>query len=264
MTSPPQHPGGLPAWPRFILSGPAREGARADLDPEELRHAQRVLRLADGATAWGLDGAGQAWPLRAQVGQGKRAELSFWVQGPAHGEAAAGEPGAALPAIELCLAWPRPGREDALLERLTQLGAARLQPLLVQHTGPEDRAKRSERARRVLLQSLKQCQRLWMPELLPARTVQEVPKAAGRELLLDPRAELGLLQSLGQWSPNREPLRLWIGPEGGFSPEEAEAIAARGAGRARLGPHILRIETAAEAALAVAVAVAESQAADKP
>jgi 16S rRNA (uracil1498-N3)-methyltransferase len=251
---------GSPERPRFLLSAPPEEGQPAQLDPEELRHAQRVLRLGSGDLAWGLDGQGRAWPLIAELGPGRRPELQFRCQGPPTQEPAPGESGAALPAIELCLAWPRPGREDALLERITQLGAARLRPLLTTHTGPQDRSSRAERAQRILRQSIKQCERLWLTELCPAEAVDGIPAFRGQEVLLDPRAERGLLQTLTPWAPTGQPLRLWIGPEGGFSAGEQAAIRARAAAPARLGPHVLRIETAAEAALAVAVALAEAHA----
>jgi 16S rRNA (uracil1498-N3)-methyltransferase len=242
--------------PRFLLAGAPERGAPACLEEGELHHATRVLRLAPGDRSLGLDGRGRAWLLEAVRGPGRRAELEFLVQSQPWSEPAPGAPGAPLPEIELCFPWPRPGREEALLERATQLGAARLRPLLCARTGPEDRAGRARRAERVLLQTLKQARRLWAPELLEAAPPAQIPRFAGRELCLDPRAETPLLVQLS--AQPRAPLRLWIGPEGGFSPSEAQDLAERGVGSARLGPFVLRIETAVEAALAVAVAVAES------
>jgi 16S rRNA (uracil1498-N3)-methyltransferase len=242
--------------PRFLLAEAPRVGARAPLAEGELHHAARVLRLAPGDRALGLDGRGRAWPLEALRGQGRRGELELFVQAEPWSEPAPGAPGSPLPAIELCFPWPRPGREEALLERATQLGAARLRPLLCARTGPEDRAGRARRAERVLLQTLKQSRGLWAPELLEAAPPAELPSFMGREVCLDPGAETPLLACLS--SEPLAPLRLWIGPEGGFSPAEQESLAERGAQTARLGPFVLRIETAVEAALAVAVAVAEA------
>lgn len=249
-------PGELARLPRFLLEGAPAIGAAAPLAEGELHHAARVLRLAAGDRALGLDGRGRAWPLEAFRGPGRRPEIELRVSGPAWCAPAPGSPQAPLPWIELCFPWPRPGREEALLERAAQLGAARLNPLRCAHTGPEDRAGRARRAERVLLQSLKQSRGLWAPELQETLAPAQLAEFSGREIVLDPGADVALLARL---TPQpRAPLRLWIGPEGGFSPAEAQALAERGARPARLGPFVLRIETAAEAALAVAVAVAES------
>ena len=73
----------------------------------------------------------------------------------------------------------------------------------------------------------------------------------GLEVVLDPRANAGLIPTLEPWSraePVR-PLRLWVGPEGGSNDQEAGDLTARGVQAARLGPHILRIETAASVVL---------------
>jgi 16S rRNA (uracil1498-N3)-methyltransferase len=153
-----------------------------------------------------------------------------------------------------------------MVARLVQLGAAALVPLVTERTAPEarsDGAGRRERLARVAAESLKQSGRAWSLEIASARTLDELfeARSAAQCVALDPRASetLSAWLALGEhaskpWRATRaHPLCLVVGPEGGFSPAEERAFDARGIARARISPHALRIETAAEAALAIVV-----------
>jgi 16S rRNA (uracil1498-N3)-methyltransferase len=91
------------------------------------------------------------------------------------------------------------------------------------------------------------------------------PGSALEAVLLDPGSELGLESWIrgriedraARWTSDR-PLLVLVGPEGGFTDAERERFLAHGATAVRLGPHVLRVETAAEAAMAVLAAACVS------
>ena len=253
---------------RFFLARTPREGS-AELAPEDAEHALRVLRLGPGDALIGLDGRGSAWPLRiaadgerddARGARGpRRARSATPVRLEADGEpwceAAPGEPGAPLPRIELAFALPRGPRAADLVDRATQLGAARLSPLECERSNEAARGAgpaRLEKLGVVAREACKQCGRLWLPELREPATLDALLAASDADatLLLDPRADTGLLQCIAD---RRGAARSWsvlVGPEGGFTDAERERALAAGATPVRIAPHVLRIETAAEAALA--------------
>jgi 16S rRNA (uracil1498-N3)-methyltransferase len=242
----------------FHLAAPPSEG-RARLTAEDERHALVVLRMKAGDELFGADGQGRAWPL--EVRSAGKAGLELRVAGEELSEPRPGTDASALPWIEVAVALPRGGRSEEMLARLTQLGASAVTPLLCERgQGPtrEPGAAKTEHLRRAMREACKQCRRLWIPELrepsLPADL--RCNQAACELLALDPCAALGLLE----WtrtvveSNARNPITLAIGPEGGFTPDELEGLRAAGATEVRLGAYILRVETAAEAAVAVLIA----------
>jgi 16S rRNA (uracil1498-N3)-methyltransferase len=116
----------------------------------------------------------------------------------------------------------------------------------------------------VAREAIKQCGRAWLPRFLPPLPVAELARTVpGTDLaVLDPRAGLpfdlwlrSLRPSPADLGTEARPIVLAVGPEGGLSAGELELLAARGASLVWLAPHVLRIETAAEAAMAVAGAV---------
>ena len=157
---------------------------------------------------------------------------------------------------------------DFVLEKGTELGAGSFTPLLSPRTVVllrEERAKaKQERWERVIMAAAKQCQRGELPQLRQAVEYRDAIRAcAGRAdevtaLAWEGLCGSGARDSLG--SVVREAaaagrvkaVNLFIGPEGGFSDEEVELARATGAIVFGLGPRILRAETAALAALAVA------------
>ena len=244
-------PGSAPLRRFFLARSPA-EGA-PELLPEDARHALRVLRVRVGDRLIGLDGRGGAWPLSvASVAR----DLEVRPDGEVRSDPPPGSDGASLPWIEVALSWPKADRSAAMLDRLTQLGAAAIAELSTARSAPgaglREGAPR-RRAERILREACKQSGRTWLPEL------REAPSPAPAErILLDPSADLDLAswaarsrdRSPTLWTRDR-PLAVIVGPEGGFAAAEVGGFVDRGAVRLRLGPHTLRIETAAEAAMAI-------------
>jgi len=242
-------PGGGPVDKRarrFFLARTPAEG-RPDLAPGDTEHALRVLRLSRGDRLIGLDGRGGAWPL--VVRSAGRGRLELDPDGPVRIDPPPGSPGAALPWIEIALPWPKGNHLEEMLDRLTQLGAASIAELACERGGARgalDGARRA-RAERVLREACKQSGRTWLPELRSAPSA-----VAGTRLLLDPSTESSLVDRMR--SEERSAERTWtvlVGPEGGFTDGERAAFVAEGAIPVSLGPHVLRLETAAEAAMAI-------------
>ncbi len=250
--------------PRFFLAEPP-EGVRARLLPEEVAHARRVLRLRPGDLALGVDGAGRAWPLAVSAGPRGDGELAFEVAGEPWSTPAYGELGAALPWIEMAVAWPRKGRAEEMLGRLVQLGAAAITPLEARFTSAEPCPDPvPERWNKLAREACKQSRRDWLPlfhpPTSPAGLVSRSPHAV--LAVLNPGCGMALdtwLRSLvpgqGGTGTRARPITLAIGPEGGFHPLELQAFLDAGGTAVCVGPHVLRIETAAEAALAVAACI---------
>lgn len=251
-----------PGERRLFLRAPPERGA-AELDADETSHALKVLRLAPGDAFVGLDGCGAAWRCRIADGRTsarpKRAEVSVELLELAERAPAPGAAESAETRVVLHVAWPRSGPAEEMLDRLTQLGVARVVPLVTARSGPHARelaGARRARAERILREALKQCGRLWLPELGAARELADVlaePLPAARALL-DPLGARGFAD-WARAAPRARELALFVGPEGGWTDAERASLAAAGAQACTLARHVLRIETAAEAAAAVVAAL---------
>lgn len=242
--------------PAFFLA----EGQLDELQPEEAEHAQKVLRLAPGDLLTGLDGRGGRYPLRVRA-LTKRA-LTLESAGEPELEPAPGAEGAPLPWFEVAVSWPKRNRVEEMVNRLTQLGAAAIRPLACVRRGPEEvPSEVPARIQRVAREAVKQSGRAWLPRFQAMTSAAELLKhvEAPHLAILDPSGAMPLdwwLRSL-QTSPagygtEARPVVFAVGPEGGFTEEELAAWRDAGASVVRMGPFVLRIETAAEAAMAAA------------
>lgn len=253
--------------PRFYC--PRFSAREATLEGDELHHLRSVRRLAAGDEVEVFDGAGRVGRCRLVRVARHEAELAVLA-------VTEGRPPAV--ALTVATAIAKGGRMDWLVEKVTELGATGVWPLVAERSevtgrGEEKREKWHRRA----VEAAKQCGRLWLPEIAEPMSLAEATarlSSAGFDavLLADPSAEAGrvadalsavvgarhavpVLSAGVAASAGHPPLRIvgFIGPEGGFTAEETAALRAAGAQPVRLGEHILRVETAA-VALAAAVA----------
>lgn len=249
--------------PSFFLADDGQPG-KPRLRPEDEQHAARVLRLGVGDPLVGLDGRGRRHPLR--VCALRKGVVDVEETGPVEVVPGPGEADAPLPWIEVAVAWPRRNRVEGMLDRLVQLGAAAIRPLAARQRGPgEAPEEASPRLQRVAREACKQSGRAWLPVLERTLTPEELARhlRPGSALaVLDPRAGLSFDTWLRSLRPapiglgsRQSPIVLVVGPEGGFADEERDAFLACNASSTWLGPHVLRVETAAEAAMAVAAVV---------
>jgi len=238
-----------PAWPpsslpRLFVEHKLSEGAPLTLEGRPANYLANVLRLAAGAQVKLFDDRTGEW--LAEIVEAGRKRVTLRV-GERLRER---EP---VPDVWLLFAPIKRGRIDWLVEKATELGAARLFPVVTQRT-IVDRLN-LDRLRAHAVEAAEQCERTALPELSepaklasllkewPADRALYFADEAGGEPLLDAAAS--------------GPAAILIGPEGGFTGEERSAIRALPQAKAvSLGPRILRADTAAIAALSLWMAAA--------
>jgi 16S rRNA (uracil1498-N3)-methyltransferase len=160
-----------------------------------------------------------------------------------------------VPDFWLCPALLKKDRFDLVLEKATELGARRLQPVLMRRC-VADKLNR-ERAWATVIEAAEQCARTALPELAAPVKLEALLAdwPPGRALFF--ADELGGAPAAEAFAGHSGPAALLIGPEGGFDDAERAAIRAHPAARPiSLGPRILRGETAAIAATALWMAMA--------
>lgn len=228
---------------RFFCTTLAPSGNTLTLGRDETHHARKVLRLDPGDIIGLLDGKGG-------VGEGV---IDSWVGGEAIVRVThARQIPSTRPRIVVATAIPKGPRAQDMVDQLSQVGVARFIPLIAERSTVDPGEGKLERFERTVLESAKQCARAW---------VMEVGKAAEPKTILAEPHDVKLIaapggESIGvnlaaKLAPAASVLIL-IGPEGGWTDEELLLADAAGATRWSFGPHVMRIETAAIAAGAIA------------
>jgi 16S rRNA (uracil1498-N3)-methyltransferase len=233
---------------RFLIRPDGIVGERVTFDAEETRHLTRVLRLGRGDIVEAFDGLGNVLTVRLERVGGRGAEGALLARAALRSESP----------LHLTLAQsiPKGDKMEGIIRMATELGAARVVPLVTARTvvrvEPERPGPRLSRWQRVAKEAAKQTGRAVITEVTAPRRL--VPWIAARETE-------GLLVCL--WEDAREPLgpqlprgplsraTVVVGPEGGLERAEADALRAAGAVVGGLGPRILRTETAGPVGLAI-------------
>ena len=236
-----------PAWPpkslpRLFVRGRLGEGARVELDAAQANYLGNVMRLGEGAELLTFDGQSGEWLARiAQAGK-KRMTLSV--------ERLTREP-ETVPDVWLAFAPVKRNPTDWLVEKATELGVAKLIPVMTRRTIAE-RVK-LERLQTIAIEAAEQCGRSVLPSIEQPVSLAELLSTNGRTLYFADEGGGEPAASAFKQGPST----ILTGPEGGFTDEERSAIrAASNAVPVSLGPRILRAETAALAALASYMAIA--------
>lgn len=231
--------------PRLYLPLTLVQGEILGLGEQAAHHVAHVLRLRPGAAVKVFDG--QGYEHEAVLREVRRTQVTVEV-----GKAVVSTPEPPF-AITLAQGIPRGDRMDLILQKAVELGVTDMQPLWTarsqSHAGGERLEKRLRHWQGVVISACEQCGRATLPTLEPPVEFRHWLTGGLRDgcrLLLDPDAR----QSLGDIQPPGDSILLLVGPEGGISAEETTLAAAAGFSRVRLGPRILRTETAALAMLA--------------
>ena len=238
-----------PAWPprslpRLFVRARLGEGARVELDAAQANYLGNVMRLGEGAELLVFDGASGEWLARIAEAGKKHMALSV--------ERRTREP-ETIPDVWLAFAPVKRAQTDWLVEKATELGAARLLPVITQRTIAE-RVK-LERLEAIAIEATEQCGRTKLPQIAAPVQLKQLLAARDSARRLYFADERGGEAAMQVFAP--EPALILTGPEGGFTDEERNAIrAAVNSVAMSLGPRILRAETAALAALAAYMAVA--------
>jgi 16S rRNA (uracil1498-N3)-methyltransferase len=212
---------------------------------EEHHHLARVLRARPGDAITLFDGAGAE--LAARVVRVGRAETEL----AAETEAAPATAGSETPLV-LLTAVPRGGRMDFLVQKCCELGVSRIVPVIAARSVVRPEADRRARWDKIAREAARQCGRADVPVVAAPAALSAAlaaPELPARRLVLSPADGGRPLRAL---LPDRAATALLVGPEGGLAPAETEAARAAGFVPVSLGPRILRVETAAMVAVALA------------
>ncbi len=205
--------------------------------------------------------------LRARVGQEfdivagsaiRRGRIANIAEGRVDFELGEEIPATAAANITLLLAVFKFDRMEWAIEKCTELGVARIVPVIARRTDAHlasASAKRLDRWRRIALQVAEQSRRATPPEIGTPIKLREASSLPGmlRIVLSESEEETSLRDVLAADSGEGEIL-LAVGPEGGWTEDELQLFQKEGWTSASLGPTILRAETAAIAAVAITVA----------
>lgn len=237
---------------RVYVEAPLTAGARVELRGSAQEHLTRVLRLGVGDAVTLFNGDGGDYP----------AVLRDLRRGAAIAEVRAGAPARAESplAITLVQGIARAERMHLVVQKATELGVAAIQPVAMERSvvklDAASRAKKRAHWRGIAIAACEQCGRARLPEVadpLPLADWLARPVRAGvRRLQLEPDAGVALAAA----AAGATSIELLVGPEGGLTETEQDAARQTGYLSCRLGPRVLRSETASIAALAVLQATA--------
>lgn len=220
-------------------------GTKVVLPESAAAHLVRVLRLREGDECVLFNGDGNDYGAR--IGSAGKREVvveihsadSVGNESPLH--------------IVLVQGIARGEKMDLILQKATELGVAAIVPVLAERTEVKLDAERTEKRmahwRSVIVSACEQSGRAVVPQLGVPAALAEAAQASAQalKLILDPVGEHGLATLT---APSPLEIAIAIGPEGGWSPRDRDVLRAAGFSGLRLGPRILRTETAGLAAIA--------------
>ena len=229
---------------RITISPDQQVADGLQLTGKQVHYLRRVLRLKPGDPFIAQDGQGRQWQSRLTAIP-EQAEILSELIVPCR------------PTIlELAAALPKSGFDD-VVRQATELGATSIQPLLSKRTLLKPSTQKLTRWQRIAQEASEQCERGYVPKITdPAQFtdwIKTEPVSDGNFLCVARVNAPGLLpcvQALLADSP-QQPIRVVIGPEGGWTSEEIAVAIAHGYQETSLGSGILRATTASLAALAI-------------
>jgi 16S rRNA (uracil1498-N3)-methyltransferase len=235
---------------RFHTEAALRAGGVSVLPEAAAHHAVHVLRLRPGDEVTLFNGRGGEYAGRIAAADRLRVSVDVLQHRPIERESPL--------AVTLVQAVSAGEKMDFTVQKATELGVAALQPVIAARSTGRVGGERAElkRAhwRRVVVAACEQCGRNRIPEVLPVLPLGEycrAPVGAGARLLLSPLVVTGLRAARLDGA-----IALAAGPEAGFTAEEEAMFVEAAFVPVRLGPRVLRTETAALAALAALHALA--------
>lgn len=240
-----------PAWPprsapRLFVSPALAAGEQRVIDGPQAHYLARVMRVAAGDAVILCDDVTGAWATRV-LAAGKRDVTVEVVERM--------RPREDVPDFTLCAALLKKPRFDQVLEKATELGVARIRPVITRRCVAD--ALNMARARTVVTEAAEQCARTALPEIFApvtlARLLDQWPADAVLWFADERGPDDATVPAAGNvFASHPGPAGILIGPEGGFDEDERAQVRATPQARpVSLGPRILRAETAAIAATAL-------------
>lgn len=236
---------------RFMVDPENISGRTVRIEGSDLKHLNQVLRLKKGDIIKVFDGKGTEYTARlAEVGKDK----AFAVIEETH--EASTEPRVRL---TLYQGLPKMDKMELIIQKAVELGVYRIVPVITQRTvvQPDGQSaeKRLARWNRIAVEAAKQCGRAYVPEISKPLAMREVLEDFGGydlSIALYENEKKGLKELLKCYNINDVgKMALFVGPEGGFAPDEADAMHRAGIRTAGLGGRILRTETAAISGISI-------------
>lgn len=226
---------------RFYLNQPVSDG-NVKLADDQAHHLTRVMRAKPGDQIVLFDGCGNEYDATVAEVSKKNVSLTIdasrSIQDPNH------------PAIIVACALPKGDRQKFLIEKMVELGANRFVPLKTCRSVAEASDKVIDRIERQVVEASKQCRRSWLMKIDQQCTVESLIQSfesfEGGKLVADPYV------SSHDELTKKEPCVIAVGPEGGFAEDELQLLTDSGWMPVCFSPNVLRIETAAAAAVAIA------------
>lgn len=235
---------------RSYVALPLAPGDEIPLPEDVAGHLVRVLRLQPGDACVLFNGDGHDYDARLVAAGKREARAEILAARPVKNESPL--------RISLLQGIARGEKMDWILQKATELGVARIVPVDSERSEVKLDAARAEKRlahwREVVVAACEQSGRAVVPEVLPPQPLgRGAALREGRGFLLDPVATHTLASLQGN-PPGA--CMLAIGPEGGWSPRDHEQLLAAGYEGLRLGPRVLRTETAGIAAISALQALA--------
>jgi 16S rRNA (uracil1498-N3)-methyltransferase len=240
-----------PAWPpksapRLFVATVIAESAQIVIEGPQAHYLARVMRLSAGDAVVLCDDVTGEWTARV-IALGKR-DVALVAETRTRQREE-------VPDFWLCAALLKKDRFDLVLEKASELGVRRIQPLVTRRC-VADRIN-PERARTIVTEAAEQCARTALPEIADTMKLDALLRGWTDDRTLFFADETGGEAAAAAFAAHRGPAALLTGPEGGFDDTERAAIRALpGAVPISLGPRILRGETAGIAATALWMGVA--------
>ena len=232
---------------RFYIDGPPT-GQKVALDKAQSSHMVKVMRRRDGDVVTLFDGRGTEYEARIVRASHNGAELEIVERREVSRE---------LPVrITLAIAPPKSGPMDTIIRQATELGAAKIQPVYCERSVAKyaDAAKKRDKWIKATIEACKQCGRNTLPEIAEPLDFREaitaLPPQTRALLLHTAPSAITLVKAMGSAAKSTH-VAIFIGPEGGFAPDETAFATAAGVPAVRIFPQIMRVETATAAALAI-------------
>lgn len=241
----------IPAWPprsapRLFVPGPLAEGAALTLAGQQAHYLGKVMRVGEGDAVILCDDMTGEWAAR--VSAISKRDLTLIPETHLR-------PREDVPDFTLCAALLKKPHFDMVLEKASELGVRRIQPVVTRRCVADK--LNPERALAIATEAAEQCARTALPELAEPIKLEALLRDWPQDRALFFADETGGTPAADAFAAHSGPAALLVGPEGGFDDAERAAIRALPQARAiSLGPRILRGETAVIAATALWMAIA--------
>ncbi len=221
---------------------------------DEARHLREVLRLKTGDEVFVFDGAGKEFHCRIADSRRDTAQLEVLA------EVSPAKPESPLQ-LTLALALLKGEKFDLVVQKATELGVARIVPVITKHADirlrdESDATKRLTRWQRIAMEAAKQSGRAVVPEIAKLIAVASLIESTNKAepcncLMFSERDGQSLLQTKESLASDSKQMTALVGSEGGWSDEEIATAQAAGWAVVTLGGRTLRAETAAIAVVAL-------------